>query len=321
MRMKPYDMPIEELQQYQPPLTRESDFDAFWDSSLERLDGVPTDVLLTRVDYPASGIELFQLSYTSFADSRIFGYYGKPVGDGQFPGLVLYHGYNGSYDGGIHDVVNWALRGYATFGMLCRGQQTSEDKTGTPAESYAGWMTKGVLDKDEYYYRGVYLDAVRALDVLASLDEVDASRIGVTGASQGGGLSLVAAALSDIPKVAVATFPYLAHFRRAIDMAETGPYQEFNHFFRRNSNPDVEEQTLTTLSYFDVMNLAPKVKCEVLVCSGLVDEITPPSTIFAAYNHLSCEKEMAIYRYFGHEFISDFVLRGMSYLQARLQGE
>lgn len=320
MMMKPYDLPLEELQTYRPLLTRPSDFDAFWKQSLDKLNEIPANVQLVKLVYPSDGVELYQISYTSWAQSRIFGYYAKPSRPGKFPGIVLYHGYNGSYDGGIHDVVNWALRGYATFGMLCRGQHTSEDKTGTPSGSYAGWMTKGILNKDEYYYRGVYLDAVRALDVLAEQDDVDETNIGVTGASQGGGLSIAAAALSSRPKAVVATFPYLSHFRRAIDMAESGPYHEFYHYFRRNSDPAVETDALRTLAYFDVMNLAPNVSCPTLVCSGLVDEITPPSTIFAAYNHLKCEKDIAVYRYFGHEFISDFATRGMAFLQLRLQG-
>jgi len=94
----------------------------------------------------------------------------------------------------------------------------------SPEGHYAGWMTKGILHKESYYHRGVYMDAIRALQVLSERLEVHSDRIGVTGGSQGGALALAAAALSDIPRVVVAEYPYLSHFRRAIDVAPTGPY-------------------------------------------------------------------------------------------------
>jgi cephalosporin-C deacetylase len=239
-----------------------------------------------------------------FADANIDGWFAIPDGDGVYPGLVIYHGYNHSMDGNIHDTVNWALKGYACLHMLTRGQQgRSEDNIVSGGGFVAGWMTKGILSPEEYYYRAVYMDAVRAVEVLASMPQIDMSRIGVTGGSQGGALTLAAAALSDIPAVAVADYPYLSNFRRAIDVTPVGPYLEINEYFRRYSDPMIEEQAMKTLSYFDIMNLASRIKCYTWVSVGLVDEITPPSTIFSAYNHLECPKDIAIFRYFGHEFL------------------
>ncbi len=97
---------------------------------------------------------------------------------------MKYHGYNASYDGDIHDIVNWALHGYAAFGMLVRGQHSSTDTSVSPHGHVPGWMTKGILDKDTYYYRGVYLDAVRALEVISGFDEVDETRIAVIGGAR-----------------------------------------------------------------------------------------------------------------------------------------
>jgi len=316
---QPYDMPLEQLREYKPALTRRDDFSAFWEESKRLLAQVPSDPQLTAITYPVDGVRLYELSFTGYGHARIRGYYAVPDRAGQHPGLVLYHGYNWSHDGQIHDVVNWALHGYAAFGMLVRGQQLSEDNSVAPHGNAAGWMTKGILSKETYYYRGVYMDAVRALEVLAEREEVDASRIGVTGGSQGGALSLVAAALSSIPRVVVAEYPYLSHFRRAIDTALAGPYLEINEYFRRNSAPEIEEKAMETLSYYDVMNLAPLVTCPVLVSIGLIDEITPPSTVFAAYNHLQTrEKQICVYRYFGHEPMSAFHMEKLKCLREHL---
>lgn len=266
------------------------------------------------------GINVYELTYRGFGGALIRGYYAIPRGDGPHPGLVLFHGYNWSLDGGIHEVVNWAGHGYAAYMMLCRGQAISEDNSMSPHGHFAGWMSKGILDKNTYYYRGVYLDAVRALDVFKQLPGVDGSRVGVTGGSQGGALSLVAAALSDVPVVCASDYPYLSHFRRAIDVAPEGPYLEINEFFRRNSDPEVERTAMTTLSYFDVMNLAPWITCPTLISVGMVDTITPPSTIFAVYNHIEAPKEITVSRYFGHEFTPAAHMAKLRFLKAHLRG-
>lgn len=301
---QPYDMPLEELKNYKPSLSKQEDFEEFWEDSLARLAEVPVEYELTPREYPAKGVKVYGVSFKGFANANIDGWLAMPDGGGIYPGLVMYHGYNHSMDGSLPDTVNWALNGYACLHMLVRGQQgRSADNIVSSGGFVAGWMTKGILSPGEYYYRAVYLDAVRAVEVLASMQQVDGSRIGLTGGSQGGAITLAVAALSDIPVVAAADFPYLSNFRRAIDMAPTGPYLEINEYFRRYSDPRIEEQALKTLSYFDIMNLASRIKCYTWISAGLVDEITPPSTIFSVYNHLECPKDIAIFRYFGHEYL------------------
>ena len=301
---QPYDLPLHELERYKPALTREADFDDFWDRTLRELADIPLAYELEPYDYPARGVAVYKLSYRGFRGSHIEGWLAMPSGDGPHPGLALYHGYNWAFEGNLNETVNWALHGYAAFAMHCRGQQGgSVDNTVYSNGGTPGWMTKGIVSEEEYYYRGVYMDAVRAVEILASLDQVDAGRIGVSGGSQGGALTMAVAALSTIPVVAAADYPYLSHFERAVEMTPSGPYAEINEFFRRNGDPGIERRAMRTLSYFDVMNLAPRIGCRTWVSIGLVDTITPPSTVFAAYNHLSCEKEISVYRYFGHEGI------------------
>lgn len=315
-----YDMPLEELRNYKPELTKQSDFEEFWQNTLARLAEVPADYRLTPREYPVKGVRVFQISYAGFENANIDGWLAIPEGSGPHPGLVLYHGYNWAMDGGIHDTVNWALKGYTALHMLVRGQQgKSVDNIVSSTGFVCGWMSKGIQSPEEYYYRAVYMDAVRAVEVLASIPEVDTTRIGVTGGSQGGALTLAAAALSKIPVVAASEFPYLSHFERAIDFTPQGPYLELNEYFRRYSDPKIEEQAKKTLSYFDIMNLAPRIKCNIWVCIGLVDEITPPSTVFAVYNHLECPKELEVFRYFGHEYISGAVEPKLKMLMKSLQ--
>ncbi len=318
--LQPYDMSLEELRKYKPELTRQPDFKKFWETALDELAKVDLKYKLQPYEYPAKGVKVYRVTFSGFLNADIDGWFAVPEAPGKYPGIAAFHGYNWAADGCISDTVNLALHGYAVLQMLVRGQQgNSSDNVVTSHGNHSGWMTKGILSPDQYYYRAVYMDCVRALEVLASFDKVDAGRIGVMGGSQGGALTLASAALSSIPKVAVSMYPYLSHFNRAIDIAPCMPYGEINEYFRRNTAPEIEEQAKKTLSYFDVMNLAPEIKCPVLIASGLVDDITPPSTVFAAYNHLVCPKDIAVFRYFGHEYLPGFVEKQLSMLMKHLQ--
>ena len=161
-------------------------------------------------------------------------------------------------------------------------------------------MTAGIAAPQTYYYRGVYLDCVRALDVLAARPEVDATRLAVTGVSQGGGLSLAVAGLDERVRLCIPEVPYLCDFPRAVAITPDGPYREIAGYLRLCDSVE-ESAALKTLSYFDNVNLAGLVKASCLVSVGLWDTICPPSTVFAAYNHLAGPKEIKVYPYMGHD--------------------
>jgi cephalosporin-C deacetylase len=198
------------------------------------------------------------------------------------------------------DVLAIAEQGIAVMTMDTRGQNgLSEDHAAYPGGHFSGWMTKGIREPRAYYYRYVYADAVRALEVLASMEEVDEERIAATGVSQGGGITLAAAALSDRVVLALADIPFLCDYRRAIEITPLAPYTEISSFLK--TNPGEYERVIRTLSYCDNLNLAPWIKCRTVVCNCLWDDICPPSTIFGVYNHIAGEKSMEVYPYHKHE--------------------
>lgn len=61
----------------------------------------------------------------------------------------------------------------------------------------------------------------------------------------------------------------------------------------------------TKLGYIDCQHLAPRIKAKTLMTVGLMDTVCPPSTQFAAYNKMTCEKDMLVYPDFGHEGIPE----------------
>ncbi len=260
------DLPLENLRDYQPPPNSAADFDSFWSRTLAESQASPLNAELTPMDYPVDGLNIFKVRYDGWRGARIAGLYLARAGGQGLPALVFYHGYSGS-KGAVQDYLGWALQGYAVFAIDARGQGgESTDPAVYSGGHIKGWMTQGILSPEEYYYRGAYVDCVRALDLVASRPEVDADRIGVTGGSQGGGLTLAVAALDARPKLAMADVPFLCHFRRALEVTDRDPYQEIALYCNRN--PDQVEQVFKTLSYFDNLNLADRIRCPVLMTCG-----------------------------------------------------
>ena len=303
------DKPLSELVVYRPSLTRESDFDAFWARTLDESARVDLDVQIDPIPgYPVPEVGVNRLTYTGWAGSRISAWWLVPPGyapgavNGRRPVMVFYHGYSG-HKGYVDQYLGWALRGYCVLAVDVRGQSgDSTDPKAYPGGHATGWMTMGITDPEHYYYRGAYVDCVRALDVVCAQPEVDPHRIGITGGSQGGALTLAVAALDPHkrPRVALADVPYLCHFRRAVEVASQPPFTEIATYLRQQ--PSRENEVYRTLSYFDCMNLAEWIACPVLMSIALQDVICPPSTCYAAYNHLAvATKHVNIYPYNGHE--------------------
>ena len=297
--MPSIDMPLEQLRQYKPTLYRQEDFQAFWDSTLTASDKQPLNAELIPYDLHARGLECFAVRFDGFGGGRLAGWYLRPDSRGKFPGLCVYHGYSGRAPRPL-DLLHYAAQGICVLSLDCRGQNgQSQDTAVYPEGHQMGWMTTGIRDPRAYYYRYVYTDAVRALELLAHREEVDPARLALTGVSQGGGLTLAVAALSRKPVLALPDIPFLCDFRRAISITPAGPYPEIAAFLK--SFPHLYDQVLRTLSYFDNLNLAPWITCRTVVSNGLWDDICPPSSIYAAYNHITAEKQMEIYPFHKHE--------------------
>ena len=297
--MPSIDWPLEQLRKYLPPLYRESDFDSYWKQTVAQAVDQPLNAELIPYDLPARGIQAYAVRFDGFQGGRIAGWYLRPDSRAKMPGVCFYHGYSGR-GARPFDLVQYAAQGMCILSMDCRGQNgQSQDAAVYPEGYQMGWMTQGIRDPQKYYYRYVYADAVRALELLARREEVDSKRIAITGISQGGGLTLAAAALSERPILAMPDIPFLCDYRRAINIAAAGPYPEIPAFLKQF--PNLMEQAFRTLSYCDCVNLAPLIKCRTIISNCLWDDVCPPSTIFAVYNHLMCEKRIEVYPFHKHE--------------------
>ncbi|MEV4569670.1 acetylxylan esterase [Nonomuraea sp. NPDC049419] len=302
-----FDLPLEHLRTYLPDRDEPADFDAFWTATLAEAREHDLAAEYVPYDLPLAGVDVFDVSFAGWGGHRINGWFLLPSGaQGPLPCVMHYIGYSGGR-GFPKDHLLWPAAGYAVFVMETRGHGganvNSPGVTGDPHGSAGaqapGMMTRGILDPADYYYRRVFTDAVRAVDAAAGHPAVDASRIVVAGGSQGGAIAQATAALHQGVKAALIDVPFLSHFRRAVEITPRDPYQELVRYLA--TRRDAADQVFRTLAYFDGMNFAARARVPALYSVALMDDICPPSTVFAAYNHWQGPKEINVYPWNNHE--------------------
>lgn len=309
-----FDMPLAQLRKYRPKRFEPADFDSFWKKTLTEARQHPLRAQFAPHECGLRTVEAFDVTYAGHGGQPIKSWFLIPrQRNGKLPCVVEYIGYGGGR-GFPTDWLTWSAAGYAHFVMDTRGQGSSWSIGDTPDPEpeganpqFPGFMTRGVLNPNTYYYRRVFTDAVRAIEAAQSHSAVDANRIAVTGGSQGGGIAIAAAGLSSAAKVLMTDVPFLCHYRRATEIQATMPYEEISKFCL--THRDKVDTVFKTLSYFDGVNLGARARARALFSVGLMDEICPPSTVFAAYNHYQGPKEIRIWQYNHHEGGAGFQTR------------
>ena len=301
-----FDLPFDQLKTYLPDRSEPADFDVFWQETLAQARRHPLDPRFEPAGFGLSTVEAFDISFAGYAGQSIKGWLILPrQRSGLLPCVVEYIGYGG----GRGFPTQWLLfpsAGYATLVMDTRGQGSTWLNGDTPDPEpdgsnphYPGFMTRGILNPATYYYRRLISDAVRAVETARFHPAIDPDRIAVSGASQGGGLSLAVAGLAPEVKACLPDVPFLCHYRRATELIDTAPYSEIVHYLK--THRDKVETVFNTLSYFDGLNFAVRSQASALFSVGLRDETCPPSTVYAAYNHYQGPKQMRVYEFNEHD--------------------
>jgi cephalosporin-C deacetylase len=300
-----YDLPLPELRAYAPDRSIPADLDRFWADTLSEARSHDLAPTFVPVESGLRVIETFDVTFAGFGGAPIRGWLHLPAHrDGPLPAVVEYLGYGGGR-GLAHERVLWATAGYAHLVMDTRGQGSGwsvgvtpdPEATGDPAQP--GCLTQGILDPATYYYRRLITDAVRAIEAVRAHPAVHPGRVVVTGASQGGGLTIAAASLVPDLVGAMPDVPFLCDFPRAITLVDGHGYTEIARYLKVHR--DHVERVQATLAYFDMAVLGTRARTPALFSVGLMDEACPPSTVYAAFNRYGGPKEIVEYPFNGHE--------------------
>lgn len=267
------------------PRDAKPDFDAFWAATRAELDAVEPRYKLTLIPERSSGQKnIYHVEMASYGNVTIEGYYAEPKKKGRYPAIAVFMGY-GSEPYFPHTDGN---PGYAEFILSVRGQGIQKAKN-----TYGEWFAWGLESKETYYYRGAFMDLVRAVDFLASRTQVDRERIVAEGGSQGGAFTLAACALDHRIRAGAPTIPFLSDFRDYFQIVGW-PRSALETYLSEHPN-QTSDEVYDVLSYFDVKNLAGYIKCPIFMAAGLQDEVCPPHTNFAGYNLITSPKQYRIY--------------------------
>ncbi len=302
-----FDMPWEQLQTYQGCNPRPKDFDAFWDKSLKEMEAIEPELELVPAPFQAPFAECFDMYFTGVGGARIHAKLLRPKNSPEpHPALLQFHGYTGNA-GDWFDKLGYVAAGFTVAALDCRGQGgQSEDIGGVKGTTMRGQIIRGLDGPPEkLLFREIYLDTAQMARLVMALPEVDPKRVGATGGSQGGGLTLACAALTPGIRFAAPVFPFLTDYKRFWQMdLTTEAYMEIKTYFRQfDPLHEREEEIFTKLGYIDVQFLAPRIRAKVFMVTSLMDTVCPPSSQFAAYNKIASEKSLCVYPDFGHEFL------------------
>jgi cephalosporin-C deacetylase len=313
-----YDLPLERLREYRTQTAEPAGLDEWWTKRLDdaRALARPIELHPYQADLYRP-LEVYDAEFSGAGGDRIRAWYIKPTASENPPVVVRFIGYGGGRDVPSEHMLLPAL-GYALFVMDSRGQggRWSSGATGDGAEGpeNSQVMSRGITTPEDYYFTRLFTDAALAVD--AALGLSGGRKVAVSGGSQGGGLALAAAALQrDEVAVCHADVPFLCDIQRAITLAPHDPYTEIPEFL--SHNVALIPQALDTLRYVDCALLARRITAQCLLSVGLMDDICPPSTVFAAYNEITAAKDIAVYPYSGHDVPRSHAERQLRHLRAK----
>lgn len=230
------------------------DFDSYWNEAMNELSSFPPAPELEVIHLRSTDFAItYGVKFTSLGPYRIFAYYTVPHGDGPFPARY----YVPTYSSVIHIPPYEDRKKFVTLALCHRGMRLSDKPF---AAAFPGLLTVGIDDESTYVYRGIVADSCRALDFLLNRPEVDGAKIFLSG---GGDLGLITAALHPEMKAVVGAPPMFYSARHLIPTTEAYPLEEINDYLR--AYPEKEERVYRTLSYFDPLYFAPRIKAEVLL--------------------------------------------------------
>ncbi|MEA2063207.1 MAG: acetylxylan esterase [Gemmatimonadota bacterium] len=301
-------------------------FDRFWREAKAELLRIPIDARHEKVAVVDSGdARRFKVSLANVGGTRVYGWLHLPEGGGPFPTVLSIPG---SGIGRTGRFAGFTKAGMAVLAIEVHGLEPKNHEIIGAAQwirpvddeikyfvslqngILAGYHSFGRENPYRYFHRRVLQGAMRALDYLHTRADVDTSRIIVFGGSQGGGLSLLTAALDKRIKAVVATVPAFCDRTAS--------------FSARASRPDSRgtrdmQQVMRTMSYYDAALAAELIRVPALIGVGFIDPVCRPTRVYSAFNNLKGPKTMENFYTMGHGAPPDWRKKTISWLLEQME--
>lgn len=290
--------------QIKPSLPVPEDFDSFWATQKDLIKAEEPHPTLTPIASPDKTIDTYDLQVNCPGGAPLSAYYAKPKGakPKSLPAILFPH------SAGVRSSqLNVAVHG-AQMGCLSLDFNAHGIPNGRPAEYYTdllnnglkGYSARGRDLREDSYFRGMYLRLLRAIEFATTQPEWDGKTLIVYGSSQGGGQAIVAAGLDPRVTLCCASVPALCDHTgfaagRISGWPKLVPYSASGRW-------KYDDQVTQASRYFDAMNFAPRVRARTIVTVGLIDNVVPPTSVYAAFNAIPADKTILPQPGMWHEF-------------------
>lgn len=283
-----------EPEKIKPTCELPGDFREFWDKAKQQLAEVPLEPVFRELpEREIGGVKVYEVNFKNIS-GRIYGILCVPEKAGKYPALLEVPG-AGVWP--VYGDVSKAKKGVITLSIGIHGIPVTMDP------SVYHDLTEGALkdywynnlgNRDDYYYKRVFLGCVRAVDFICSLPQFDGETLAVAGGSQGGALSMVTASLDQrIDYLAVLYPAFCDHTGFLHGRAGGWPF-----LFQKD--PDPCQSKIENSGYYDVVNFARFIKVPGFYSWGYNDGACGPTSTFSAYNTVLAPKEIFVVPETGH---------------------
>lgn len=297
-----------EPERIRPGQSEPADFDAFWEEGRQHLARVPLAPEITLLPEACTEkLNVYHVSFGTFSTdptrpARLYGILCEPKAPGRYPALLRLPGAGARPYSGDKST---AERGFITLEIGIHGLPVN-----LPTEVYerlqvgaldAYWKVN-LDDRESYYFRRVYLGCLRANDLLVSRPSWDGRNLIAAGASQGGQLAIVTAALDPRVTALLAVHPGLCDVTpERLHLRATGQLLPYSAELLAHS-PHATPAKRATIAYYDTVNFARRVRVPGFYLWGYNDEICAPSSLYAAFNVIPAPKTLELMLEQGHSY-------------------
>ncbi len=281
------------------------DLDEFWSTRRAALAAMPLKAELAPVESPEPQIECFSLEAPCPQTNPVRGYYARPkeAKARACPAILFLRAAGVAGDwckASTRNAVSLAKQ----YGAIVVDINAHGMLNGQPQEYYRSleqgelrnYWTRGADDRDKFYFVGMYVRLLRAIEFLAGQEAWDGVHVVTIGESQGGGQALAAAGLDKRVSAVVALVPAMCDFGGPVVNRVGGWPMPIG----RDLESEGAKKIIDAVRYCDNVNLATRSRAETLVFVGLADTTCSPTGVYATYNKLPSSKRIVVYPHKPH---------------------
>ena len=267
------------------------DFDAFWKAKIEELSAVPEHPVIQAAGSGRPGVDYWKIQLDNIRGTHIQGQLARPAAGNKLPAMLMVQ-WAGVYPLQKEWVLDHAAQGWLTLNIMAHDLPIDQPPSfyqQLAIGALTNYTAIGNNDREKSYFLRMFLACYRAVEYLSERPDWDGRTLVVTGTSQGGLQSFVAAGLNHKVTGLMALAP--AGCDDTGDLAGRRPGWPY---FLANAGSHELQQVRETSRYFDGVNFAARVTCPALIGLGLIDTTAPPSGVFAAINQLKGPKQVVV---------------------------